>query len=169
MGPVEGDGPGSAGRRREQIVHPDRMVEHPAGLVGRGEIRNCLLLDALRGAEGPVDRPLRVVLDRIRCINAIEDVDGEYIIVGEFIIAMLGNANFTLGDELSHPDQGIAHTQLPDPPAPPATVNEVVHRECRQPRHAGAIVAHAGAPKAGPREAKLRTVANAGRRLRQCP
>lgn len=74
-------------------------------------------------------RRLRVVLDRNRGINTIEDVDGEYIIVGEFIIAMLGDANFTLGDQLLHHNQGIAHTQLPDLPAPLATVDEVAPRE----------------------------------------
>lgn len=58
-------------------------------------------------------RRLRVVLDRNRGINTIEDADGEYIIVGELIIAMLGDANFTLGDQLLHHNQGIAVSLTP--------------------------------------------------------
>jgi hypothetical protein len=49
MGPVEGDGARPAGRRREQIVHAERVVEHPASLVGGCEIRNHLALNRFRG------------------------------------------------------------------------------------------------------------------------
>ena len=49
MRPVKGDGARPSRRRRQQVVHAELVVEHPASLVGGGEIRNHLIFDRVRG------------------------------------------------------------------------------------------------------------------------
>src|SRR5436190_11082612 len=49
VGLVKSDGTRPSSGRREQIVHAERAVEHPAGVCGRGEIGDHLIFLAVRG------------------------------------------------------------------------------------------------------------------------